>query len=59
MIQSAFYIILKALLLSKSLNFHPGDFGHIGKQLHKKAKVNFKIYTATDWETNNYNTNIA
>ena len=48
MIQSAFYIILKALLLSKSLNFHPDDFGHIGKQLHKKAKVNFKIYTATD-----------
>ena len=30
-------------------------FGHIGKRLDKKAKVNFKIHGVTDWITNNYN----
>ena len=31
-------------------------FGHVGKQLDKKGKVNFQIYDVTDWKTNNYNT---
>ena len=33
--------------------------GRSKKKKKKKANVNFKIYDATDWETNNYNTRIA
>ena len=29
------------------MNFGPGFFGHVGKRLDKKAKVNFKIYNTT------------
>ena len=28
----------------------PSFFGHVGKRLDEKAKVNFKIYDAIDWE---------
>ena len=36
------------------------DFiGHAGKQLDKKAKVNFKIDAVFYWELNNCNTDIA
>ena len=31
----------------------------MGRRLDKKARVNFKIYDATNQETNNYNTHIA
>ena len=34
-------------------------FGHVGKWLDKKAKVNFKLYDVRNWETNNYNAHIA
>ena len=34
-------------------------FGHVEKQLDKKAKVNFKTYDVTNWEINNYNIHIA
>ena len=34
-------------------------FGHVGKQLDKKAKVVFKICDVKNWEVNNYNTHIA
>ena len=34
-------------------------FGLVGKRHDKKAKVIFKIYDATNWITNNYNTHIA
>ena len=30
----------------------------VEKRFDKKAKVNFKIYDATDWTTINYDTNI-
>ena len=42
-----FYFILKALKIFSFLryfNFCPDVFGHIGKQVDKNAKVNFKIY---------------
>ena len=39
--------------------FFPEFFGHVGEWIDEKAKVNFKTFDATDWETNNYNTNIA
>ena len=41
------------------LHFSSDFFGSIGKQLDKKAKVNFKVYDVIDRETNNYNTYIA
>ena len=31
-------------------------FGHVEKQLDQKDKVNFKIYNATTWVTENCNT---
>ena len=57
--KNAFYFILKALFTLKILNFCPDFFGHVGKQLDEKAKVNFKIYDVINCETNNYNTHIA
>ena len=43
----------------KYLHFCPDVFGHVGKRLDKKAKINFKVYDVTTWETNNYNKHIA
>ena len=43
----------------KYLNFSPEFFGHIGKRLVKKVKVNFKIRDVVNWGTNNCNTYIA
>ena len=34
-------------------------FGYVEKRLDKKVKVNFKIYNATHWATNNHNIHIA
>ena len=34
-------------------------FGHVGKQLDKKAQINFKIYDVTNWIINKYKTYIA
>ena len=47
-IKNAFYFILKALFILKIimlryLNFCPDFFGHVGKRLDKKVKVNFKV----------------
>ena len=39
--------------------FCPDFFGYIGKQLDKKAKVNFKIYDVANWNTKSYNKHIA
>ena len=55
----AFYIMLKALFVLKVFKFLSWHFGYVGKQRDKKAKVNFKTYDVTDWETNNYNKNIV
>ena len=33
--------------------FLPWLFGYLEKRIDKKAMVNFKIYDATDWTTNN------
>ena len=37
------------------LNFCSEFFGHVGKRLDEGAKVNFKIYDVTNWETSTYN----
>ena len=39
--------------------FCPDFFSYIGKQLDRKAKVNFKIYDVTNWNTKSYNKHIA
>ena len=51
--------MLKTLFVLKYLSYCADILGHVGKQLHKKAKVNFKIYDTRDWEANNYSTHIA
>ena len=48
----------------KSFLFHVKSslfwlFGYVEKWLHKKAKVNFRIYDFTDWTINNNYTPIA
>ena len=49
----------KFFLFSTYLNFCPKFFGHLGKWLNKKAKVDFKIYDVFCWETNNCNTHVS
>ena len=57
--KNAFYFMLKALFVLEIFKFFFWCFGYVEKRLHKKAKVNFKIYDVTDWTTNNYNTDIV
>ena len=59
MMKNVFHFMLKTLFVLKYLSYCADILGHVGKQLHKKAKVNFKIYDTRDWETNNYSTHIA
>ena len=56
--KNAFYSVLKALVL-EVFKFLSWLFGYVEKQLIKKAMVNFNIYDATNWTTNNHNTHIA
>ena len=51
--------MLKALFVLKVFKFLSLLFGDIEKRLNKRAKVNFKIYVVTTWETNNYSTLIT
>ena len=44
----------KVFSFLRYLQFCPDVFGYIGKRLDKKAKVNLKIYDATNWKTKNY-----
>ena len=57
--KNAFYFMLKPLFVLEIFKFLFWRFGYVEKRLHKKAKVNFKIYDVTDWTTNNYNTDIV
>ena len=50
---------LKALFVLVIFKFLFCLFGHLGKRLDKKAKVNFKIQDVTNWTTDNYNKHIA
>ena len=55
-----FFISPKKLsLFWRYLNFCSDFFGHVGKRLDKKTKINIKIYDNTTWKTNSYNTHIA
>ena len=65
--KNIFYFTLKALFVLKNLNFFLKIrskflywiFGQVEKQLDKKAKDKFKSYDVINWETNNYNADIA
>ena len=57
--KNVFYFILKALFVLKIFKFLSRLFGHVGKRLDEKDKVNFKIHDVTTWFTNNCNTHIA
>ena len=52
MIKNVFYFILKVIfVLERYLNVCPELFGHVGKRLNKKAKVNFKTNYITTYVT--------
>ena len=38
----------------RCLSFCPDFFGHVGKQLNKKAKVSFKTCDVMNWEKYTY-----
>ena len=54
--KNTFYYTLKALFVFPIFELLFSTFGHVGKRLDEKAKVNFKIHDVTNWLTNNYNT---
>ena len=51
MMKIFFYFILKALFALEIFKYLFWLFGHVGKQLDKNAKVNFKIRDVTSWVT--------
>ena len=59
MMKNAFYFMLKALFVLEIFTFLSSVFGYVGKRLHKKTMINFKIYGLTDWKTNIYNVHIT
>ena len=59
MVKNAFYFILKALFVLKIIKSLSRLFGHVGKRLDLKDKVNFEIHDVTAWFTNNCNTHFA
>ena len=50
--------MMKNVFIS-SKKFFLHFFGHVGKRLVKKAKVNFKTCDIINWDTNNYNKQIT
>ena len=59
MIKNVFYFFLKFLFVPKIFKFLSRHFGHVGKRLDEKVKVNLRIHYVTTWFTNNSNTHIA
>ena len=55
--ENAFCFILKALFIINIFNFFD-IFGPIGKWLHKRSNVDFKVYDAINWESSNCKTHI-
>ena len=49
--KSAFYFTLKDFFVLKIFKCFSWIFGHVGKRLNYKDKVNFKIYDVATWET--------
>ena len=59
MTKNAFYFILKALFVLKTLKFLSWLFKYVEKTAYLEKKVNFEIYDVTAWLTKNYKTNIG
>ena len=59
MMKNGFFSPKNLFSLLIYLTLWPDCFGPVGKQLDKKAKVNFKIHGVINWEANNYNTHTA
>ena len=59
MMENAFYFIFKALFVLEIFTFLSWVFGYVEWRFDKKAAIYFKIYDATDWTTNSYNTHIT
>ena len=57
--KNAFYFILEVLFVLKIFKFLSRLFGHVGKMLDYKDKVNFKIHDVKTWLPNNYSAHIA
>ena len=57
--ESAFYLMLKAIFVLNIFTYLSWIFGYVEKRLDKKAKVNLKIYDVKIWTTNNYSTHIV
>ena len=55
MMKNAFLFTLKAFLILKISKFLYWLFGHVGKRLDQKEKVDFKIYDIRIWVTKNCN----
>ena len=49
----------KLFWFQRYLSFCLDFFGHLGKLLDKKARVDFKIHDVLNCETNHYNTHIS
>ena len=49
----------KLYLFFRYWHFCPDLLGYVRKRLDNKAKVNFKIYCVTNWNTGNCNKHIA
>ena len=60
-VESIFNWMLKTLSFLRFLSFClcPDFWGHVGKELDKKAKDSFNIYDVADWITNIYKTHIT
>ena len=57
MMTNAFYFALKALYLLKIFKFLSWHLDNVEEK--RLDWVNLKIYDATNWETNNWNTHIV
>ena len=51
MMKDFFYFMLKLLFLYNIFQFLFWLFGHAGKGLNKKGRLNLKNHDVTDWET--------
>ena len=59
LMKNNFFVTLKSLFVLKICKFLSWLFGHLRKRFDYWDQVNFKIYDATTWKTNNCNAHIG
>ena len=57
--KNAFFFTAKSHFVLEIIKFLSWLFCHVEKRLDSKAKINFKSYDITTWETNNWRTHIV